>query len=336
MSKNVNVNKISIVGMGHLGASLAACCAARGMEVVAMENDPQRVRLLKKGLAPVLETNLEELLSANRDGIRLTRSYRRLVRSSSLTCITIPTWDSDEKKQLIQSLKTILENIGKELRNRNQFHSIIIMSTLIPGAMENEIIPVIQNESWKVNGVGVGVCYMPAFTERGSTIADLRHPKRCIVGSPGGKIRKEVMNWLSILCDDVPDIQWTTPQDSEISKLTLDVWGTIQAGVVNMLGEMCEQMVGGDVYRLVENLNLAGINGASRQLDTGLAGPYRMESMQMFRAWADKQHHSLPMIDAIEKDKHRQALRMLELVMNILPERGHVALLGVSYNPDNE
>ncbi|MBN2008109.1 UDP-glucose/GDP-mannose dehydrogenase family protein [candidate division KSB1 bacterium] len=331
-----NLKNISIIGMGHVGTCLAALAASRGVQVVGMETDPEKVSMLKNGLAPVYESGLDELLKLHQQSIRITWSYRQLVKSSKLTIITVPAWDEDNEQPSLIPLIRIIENLAEELRNLDGFHSIVLTGTMVPGSISNVLVSILQNMSWKVNGDAVGLCYLPMFTERGRTLLQLEKTTHYIVGSPGGYINRQMELFLTSICGTSPEIQWMDPTDAEIAKLSIDSWHTIQSGFSNMLGELCERLPGADVHRIFKQLDGRGLMKNSPQTVSRLEGPYHMQSHTMMLAWAEQQRNPVPMLEAVEKMKLRQPLRLLDHLINVLPNRGHVAVLGFAYQPNTD
>ena len=83
--------RISVIGLGKLGAPLAAALASRGHDVIGVDLNPAYVRLLSEGKAPVDEPQVQELIDAGRSRLRATSSFPQAVKDSELSIIIVPT-----------------------------------------------------------------------------------------------------------------------------------------------------------------------------------------------------------------------------------------------------
>src|ERR1700712_4739695 len=104
--------KYSIVGLGKLGASMAAAIGSRGHHVIGVDVNHRSVDLLNSGHAPVQETGLEEMIAANKERIRATRSHEEAILNSDITFVIVPTPSDDRGAFSLQYAAWAFKEIG--------------------------------------------------------------------------------------------------------------------------------------------------------------------------------------------------------------------------------
>src|SRR6185503_9779165 len=127
--------RISIVGLGKLGASMAAAIASRGHEVVGVDVNRRAIDAMNAGRAPVQETGLDDLIGQNRARLRATTSHDEAVRESELTFVIVPTPSDDRGAFSLQYAAYAFREIGRALANKTDRHTVVLTSTVLPGAM---------------------------------------------------------------------------------------------------------------------------------------------------------------------------------------------------------
>jgi len=157
------MTRYSVVGLGKLGASMAAAIASRGFEVVGVDVNPRSVELLNEGRAPVQETDLERVIQDNFARLRATTDYDDAVQNSDVTFIVVPTPSNDSGGFSIAYAEQAFREIGQALAGKRDYHLVVLASTVLPGSTRYGLIPIIEQASGKVCGRDFGVCYSPEF-----------------------------------------------------------------------------------------------------------------------------------------------------------------------------
>src|ERR1043166_10126576 len=168
----ISARAISVVGLGKLGAPLAACFAHKGYRVIGVDNNPETVRLINQGQATIYEPRLQELMQSNRNKLVATESYEEAVLGSDITFILLPTPSNAQGGFSLDYIRPACERIGNVLRSKS-YHLVVLTSTVLPGATENEVKPILETYSQKQCGSGFGLCYSPEFVALGGVIQNL-------------------------------------------------------------------------------------------------------------------------------------------------------------------
>src|SRR6266851_2344772 len=174
--------RLSVVGLGKLGASMAAAIASRGHEVIGVDVNHAAVDAVNNGRAPVHETGLDELMCANRCRVRATLNHAEAVLGSELTFVIVPTPSDERGAFSLQYAAYAFRELGRALAQKNDYHTIVLTSTVLPGATRHGLIPILERFSGKRAGDGFGFCYSPEFVALGSVIRDFLHPDFLLVG----------------------------------------------------------------------------------------------------------------------------------------------------------
>src|SRR5580765_6883263 len=174
--------RFSIVGLGKLGSSMAAAIASKGHHVVGVDVNHRSVDAINAGLAPVQETGLAELIAQNRERLRATMSHDEAIRESELTFVIVPTPSDERGAFSLQYVAFAFREIGKALATKKGRHTVVLTSTVLPGATRHGLLPILERHAGKKGGTDFGLCYSPEFIALGSIIRDLLNPDFLLIG----------------------------------------------------------------------------------------------------------------------------------------------------------
>jgi len=328
---------ISVIGLGKLGAPLAACLASKGHRVIGVDLNPQTVRLVNECRAPVFEPGLEELLRANRGRLVATDDYQAAIAGSEVTFIVLPT-PSDEHGGF--SLRYVLgacARIGEALRNKADYHLIVLTSTVLPGATSNQVKPVLEDRSGKRCGPDFGLCFSPEFIALGSVIRDLLYPDFILIGESDPHSGDMLVGIYKNLCDSDPPIARMNFVNAELTKLAINTFVTTKISYANMLTQVCERIPGADVDVVTSALGLDSRIGRKYLKGAiGYGGPcFPRDNLAFTYLTRTLGTHAI-LAEATDQVNRQQVPRLAELVLSKLPGGGRVAILGLSYKPKSD
>jgi UDPglucose 6-dehydrogenase len=327
--------RISIVGLGKLGASMAAATASRGLEVVGVDVNPRAVDLVNSARAPVDETGLADLVAENAARLRATTDMTDAVAATDVTFVIVPT-PSDENGgfSLVHASRAFAE-IGRALRRKSGYHLVILTSTVLPGATRQTLVPILERESGKAAGRDVGVCYSPEFVALGSVIRDFLNPDLTLVGEiderSGGTLERVYARVLAkpAACHRM------SLENAELTKIALNTFVTTKIAFANMLADLCERLPGGDVDVVTSAL------GADRRigrayLTGGVAygGPCFPRDNAALAHLARVLGTRATLAETTDAANRAASARLLARCLELVPAGASVAVLGLGYKPD--
>ncbi len=180
----VNPKRISVFGLGYVGAVSLACLARDGHKVVGCDIDPTKLDLIRARKSPILEEGIQELMRDVVDSgrVSVTDDAARAIGETDLSFVCVGTPSAANGSQNLTAILRLTEQIGKALREKREFHTIVIRSTVQPGTTEEKIEPLLEQSSGKKSGRDFGLCFQPEFLREGTSIRDYDHPPYTIVG----------------------------------------------------------------------------------------------------------------------------------------------------------
>lgn len=173
--------RISVFGLGYVGAVSLACLARDGHAVTGVDIDESKLALIRAGKTPVVEEGMVELMSRVR--VDVTSDVAAAVQATELSFVCVGTPSAPNGSQDQSAVVNVARAIGRALRDKTSGHVIVFRSTLVPGTVDEVLIPLLERESGKREGVHFHVCFQPEFLREGSSIRDYDTPPYTIVGA---------------------------------------------------------------------------------------------------------------------------------------------------------
>jgi UDPglucose 6-dehydrogenase len=327
--------RLSVIGLGKLGAPLAAVLASRGHHVIGVDLNPEYVRLLASGKAPVEEPQLQHLIDKNRARLKATTSYEDAVLGSDLTFVIVPTPSAKSGVFTNKYVVAAVQEVGKALRKKTGYHVVNITSTVMPGSTEGEIREALEKHSGRRVGEDVGLCYNPEFIALGSVVRDMLNPDFILLGESDSRAGDIVENVYLTSCDSNPPIRRTNLINAELAKISVNTYVTTRISYANMLAEICERLPGADVNVVTAAIGLDSRIGIKYlRGGIGYGGPCFPRDNIAFAALAHRIGARADLAEATHRLNRYQIDRLVAMVRSVLPAGGCVGVLGLSYKPD--
>jgi GDP-mannose 6-dehydrogenase len=171
-------------GLGYVGCVSGACLAQLGHEVVGVDANPAKVDMINKGQAPVIETGLQTLIAAvtSAGSFVATSDWERAVTGASVVFVCVGTPSRRNGSVSLDAVKRVAEQIGQAIAATPGYQVVAVRSTVPPGTVEQEIVPILEQQSGKRAGVDFGVCMVPEFLREGSSVTDFFDPPKTVIG----------------------------------------------------------------------------------------------------------------------------------------------------------
>jgi len=328
------MTSVSVVGLGKLGACMAACIAARGHKVMGVDCNRSTIQLVNSGYPPVFEPSLAEKMKAGGSRLSATEDYTQAILESEVTFVVVPTPSEDHGGFSLQYVEKAMQEIGRVLRQKRDYHLVVLTSTVLPGSCEYSVLPLIEDASGKRRGQDFGFCYHPEFIALGSVIRDFLNPDFVLIGEFDAASGERLAAFYEQVCENRPPIARLGLINAELAKVAVNTFVTMKITFANMLAALCEQLPGGDVDEVVRAIGLDGRIG-SRYLKgaLGYGGPCFPRDNIALAYLARKLGQRALLAEAT--DEYNQTIvRQLAERIGALSSRGTVAVLGLAYKPD--
>jgi len=331
------MKSVSVIGLGKLGAPLAACFAARGFCVTAVDVDKRKVDDLNQGVAPVSEPGLAELMKESEERLSATENVEAAVRGSEATFVVVSTPSEPDGGFSLRYVLPCAEAIGKTLRTKTGFHLVVLTSTVMPGSTGGEVRQALERASGKTCGQHFGLCYSPEFIALGSVIRDFYFPDFLLIGESdeqSGEILAEIYRRT---CKNTPFVARMNFINAEITKLAVNTYITTKISYANMIARLCERLPGADANVVTSALGLDTRIGP-RYLKGAVSygGPCFPRDNRALAALAAQVGASSGLAEATDLFNRAQIKSLAELVKSHSSGKGAIGILGLTYKPDTD
>jgi GDP-mannose 6-dehydrogenase len=234
-------NHISIFGLGYVGTVTAACLADRGCTIHGVDSNSTKVDLINSGQSPLREAKLDELLKRTvaSGKLRATMDAQDAVNQSDISLICVGTPSKPNGDLDLKYVRRVVEEIGTALATKQEYHTVILRSTVLPGTTWDVVKPILEESSSKRVGRDLGLCFNPEFLREGSAVTDFYDPPFTIIGSgnPADAERvRSLYDWLDaelIVCD---------VQVAEALKYVNNCFHAMKVVFANEVGRLCHAL----------------------------------------------------------------------------------------------
>src|SRR6516164_968785 len=333
---NVKRTCYSIVGLGKLGASMAAAIAGRGFDVIGVDVNASVVEAVNAGRAPVSETGLADAIEINRARLSATADHSEAVAQSDVTFVIVPTPSDRTGMFSLQYASYAFREVGRGLVGKEGYHLVVLTSTVVPGSTRQVLLPVLEAASGKKCGRDFGICYGPEFIALGSVIRDFLNPDMTLVGEFDERSGASLERCYAEIVENAAPCKRMNLENAELTKLAVNTFVTTKIAYANMLAGLCEAIPGGDIDVVSDALG-SDTRIGRRYLTGGLGfgGPCFPRDNIALSAFGQRVGVGTDI--AVTTDAANRALvqRLVAHVRGVARPGTTVAVLGLAYKPQS-
>ncbi len=239
--------KISVIGTGYVGTVSAACFAELGHDVICVDIDKSKVKMINAGTPPIYEEGLPELLEKHAGKkLSATSDYDFAIMNSDVSFICVGTPSDSGGNIDLGIVRTASASLGDSLRKKKSYHVIVVKSTVVPETTEKIVLPIIENHSGK-HPDEFGIAMNPEFLREGKAVHDFMHPDKIVVGSLDKKSGDIVASlYKGLKCG----VTRTNPRTAEMIKYVNNAFLATKISFANEVGNICK-LLGIDTYEVM-------------------------------------------------------------------------------------
>jgi len=327
--------RVSVLGLGYVGAVVAACLARRGHQVIGVDIDPGKVALLNAGRSPIIERDIGEITAEEVAAGRLwaTVDVAAAVPRSDLVMVCVGTPSRVNGEIELKHVRRVCEQIGTALRSHTGAPVIVVRSTLVPGTTRGLVIPTLEASSGKQAGTDFGVCINPEFLREGSAVHDYLNPPKTVIGElnrASGDLLASLYSGLK-----APLIR-TDIETAEMVKYADNAWHALKVGFANEIGHFCKALHV-DSHRVMDIFcRDTKLNISPSYLKPGFAfgGSCLPKDLKALLHKAKSLDVSLPILSAVLPSNQLQIERAVQTVIEHGSRR--VGILGLSFKAGSD
>src|SRR3989338_141714 len=238
--------KISVIGTGYVGLATSAVLAELGNEVMAADVDREKINNLSKGIMPIYEPGLKELVEKNAKGgrLRFTHNNKEAIEHGDVIFICVGTPPKDNWETELK----YVENVAKDIAKNMKSYKVIVHKSTVPVETGDKVKKIIRDNIKE--DVGFDVVSNPEFLREGSAIEDTLHPDRIVVGSDSEKAIEIMKKLYSPI--KAPLII-TNIKSAELIKHASNAFLATKISFINSVARICE-LSGADIEEVAAGM----------------------------------------------------------------------------------
>ena len=328
--ENSSPVRISVFGLGYVGCVSAACFAEEGNEVIGVDVNPTKVEIINDGKSPIIEEGINELIAKVVSAGRLsaTTDSARAVHESDLSLVCVGTPSNQNGSLHLRHVEQVCREIGAAMKTKKQRHIVVIRSTMLPGTVQNTVVPALEESSGKKAVTDFGICINPEFLREGSSLKDFYSPPFTLIGADD---EETVASVRSLYAKINAPVYATSLKTAEMVKYVCNCFHALKVSFANEIGNLCKALQIDshevmDVFCQDTKLNLSPY-----YLKPGFAfgGSCLPKDLRAINYKAKELDVEVPVLSAILPSNRLQIERAVEMVTQSAKKR--VGVLGFSF-----
>lgn len=322
--------KVTVIGIGYVGAVTSACLADSGHEVIAVDVDPVKVKCIQEARSPIIEKDLDETIKKAIDAGRLeaTTDLKDAVRKTDMSLICVGTPSREDGSLDLGYVKTACEQIGEIIKETDGFHTVVLRSTMVPGSAYSICKPILEAASGKKAGVDFGFGNNPEFLRESTAIYDYYNPPKIVVGADDEKTADAIMNLYEGI--EAPRVV-TDIGVAEGVKYADNAWHAMKVGFANELGNILKECAIDshkvmDIFCMDTKLN---ISRAYLMPGFAFGGSCLPKDVRAIRSVGKGKGIETPIFDALLDANDKQVERAYAMIA--ASGKKNIGLMGLSF-----
>ena len=330
--------KISIIGLGFVGLSIAVTNAKKGFETIGVDIDKNKINNLKKGIIPFYEPKLQNFLddTLKADSLKFTADLKYALLNSDLSFLCVGTPPAKDGKIDLRYIKSAAKKIQKFLKLKEKYHLLVVKSTVAPQTTQNVIIPMFKD---MINKSLVDIVTNPEFLREGSAIEDVLHPHLIVIGEYDRKAGKHLEGYYKQFYKTLPEIIHTDITSAELIKYANNTFLATKISFINSLANICQNLPGTDINTIAKAIGKdPRIGPLFLQAGPGFGGSCLPKDLSALINFSNKFEKTNELFKAVLRVNQNQPVKIIELLkkFNVLKKNKTISILGLAFKKDTD
>lgn len=327
--------KVSIFGLGYVGCVSAACFARDGHDVIGVDVNPQKIEMIQAGKSPIIEPGLADLIERGvRTGrLQATDNVIEAIARTEIAMICVGTPSMENGGLELKYLERVCESIGQALAGKSGETVVVVRSTVLPGTVQERLIPILEIHAGKQVGRDFGFCVNPEFLREGSAIADFDHPPYTLIGQFDARSGDQVARLYEQI--EAP-LYRVGLGAAEMIKYASNAFHALKVVFANEIGNIC-QTYGIDGHEVMDVfVQDTKLNLSPYYLKPGFAfgGSCLGKDVRALLYAARQRDTTVPVLESIIPSNHLQTQKAIDMLLR--EEKRKVGVLGLSFKSNTD
>ena len=334
-------DKVSFVGLGYVGLCTAAVFASKGLNIIGVDIDGEKISKLTKGEVPFYEPQLDRVLKSaiKRKKIGFTTDIAKVAETGT-TFITVGTPSRQDGSIDLTYVKKATEDIGSVISAGDSYHLVVVKSTVVPGTATGLVRPLLEASSGRACGDMLGLCSNPEFLAEGSAIKGTLHPDKVVIGANDEKSGNSLKRlYMSVYVRQKVPMIATNPTTAETIKYASNAFLATRVSTINTIANICQRLPGDDVEIVAKAIGLdPRIGPLYLKAGPGYGGSCFHKDLQALISLSRKLDYDPVLLSSVERVNENQAIEIVKLSRRLLSslENRRVAVLGLAFKKDTD
>lgn len=326
--------KITVIGAGYVGLVTAACFAELGNQVMCVEKVSSKLEKLCRGISPIYEPGLDEMLQRNirENRIFFTDRIEEGVRFSDIIFICVGTPQSETGKADLSQV----EEAARQIAVNMDSYKLIIEKSTVPVNTHKWVKKTVKRYAKKE--IDFDVASNPEFLREGSAIYDFMNPDRIVVGVESERAKEIFRELYKPFTEKGYPLLITTPQAAELIKHASNSFLAMKISYINMVADLCEK-VGADINEVADGMGYdKRIGRAFLNAGLGYGGSCFPKDVKAFVKIAEDHGVDFSLLKEVEKINTRRRQKVIEMIEEILwiNKDKNIAIWGLAFKPETD
>ena len=321
--------KISVIGLGFVGLSLAAINANFGFKTIGIEIDKKKLENIQNGKPDFYEPGIEMLLkNAIKKKTILFSDKLENILDTDITFVTVGTPSDKSGKIDLKKFKKAIFELSKILNNKKTQHTVVIKSTVIPTTTYDVVLPYFEKNSNIIVNVN------PEFLREGNAINDLKYPHLIVIGGKNTKECKFLRNYYNKFYQKLPDVLETDLTTAEMIKYSNNVFLATKISFINSIANICQKLPYVDVNQIAYAIGKDPRIGTQfLQAGPGFGGSCLPKDLSALINFSNKFGNTNQLLKSVENVNQSQPQKILEILkeLNVKKDKNKISILGLSF-----
>jgi len=325
--------KLSVVGTGYVGLVVGTCFAESGNDVICVDNDERKLRMLKKGESPIFEPGLTDLLKKNiaDERIVFTDNLDKAVRGSDIIFLALPTPQSEDGSADLQHVLAAAKQIGKYMNG----YKVIVNKSTVPVGTADRVREIVAKETT----FDFDVVSNPEFLKEGAAVNDFMKPDRIVVGTRSARALEMMQDLYAPFIRTGNPLIVMDERSSELTKYAANSFLATKISFMNEIATLCEK-VGADVDLVRKGMGTdARIGTQFLFAGIGYGGSCFPKDVAALLNTSSSYGHELQILQSVELVNKRQKQVIAEKIKKHFKGKIKgltVAVWGLSFKPNTD
>lgn len=323
--------KISVAGTGYVGLVAGVCFAEVGHQVTCVDIDEKKVNLMKSGVSPIYEADLEELMQKNYAAGRIdyTTDYKSAYRDADAIFIGVGTPEKADGSANLSYIATVAKQIAESVEK----DCLVVVKSTVPIGTNDKVEQFIQD--FLVHDVKVEVASNPEFLAQGSAVHDTLYAERIVIGTESKWAEEVLMNLYKPFHLPIVSVN---RRSAEMIKYASNDFLALKISYMNDIANLCE-LVGADIQDVAKGMSFDERIG-SKFLNAGIGfgGSCFPKDTKALEYLARQNGYELRTVKAaIDVNKDQKTLLYKKASQRLITFNGlKVAVLGLTFKPGTD